>query len=215
MNGPSGLEYSNEYGINRESILDSLTYFCTCTGAMVPDVMHDILEGVLQYEVKLMLKHFIFVEKYFTCDYLNAKLRNMELGYMESKDRPTSITESVLKSGDNKLHQNGKFSLCRHSYIIAITIAAAQMLLLAKLLPLAIGDRVDKDDELWHCFLLMLEIVQYLFSPILNEDHTAYLQALISDHHFQFKQAYPHNNVLPKMHYMVHMARLLLEYVFW
>ena len=108
VKGSSGHEYSKEYGINRESILDSLSYFSTCTGALVPDVMHDILEGALQYEVKQMLKQFIFVENYFTCDHLNSKLKNMELGYMEYKDRPTSITEKVLKSADNKLHQNGK-----------------------------------------------------------------------------------------------------------
>ena len=40
---------------------------------LVPDVMHDILEGSLQYEVKEILKHFINTEKYFTLDELKNK----------------------------------------------------------------------------------------------------------------------------------------------
>lgn len=89
--------------------------------------------------------------------------------------------------------------------------AAAQMLLLTRLLPLAVGDLVPCDDELWQCFLLMVEAVNYLFSPSINEDHAAYLQALISDHHSNFRQAYPNESVLPKMHNMLHMPRLMLE----
>ena len=38
---------SKEFGINRRSVLDSLNYFSVCSGALVPDVMHDVLEGTL------------------------------------------------------------------------------------------------------------------------------------------------------------------------
>lgn len=53
---------------------------------------------------------------------------------------------------------------------------AAQMLLLAKLLPLAIGDRVPTDDDRWMNFLRMREIISYIFSPHIAEDDAAYLQ---------------------------------------
>ena len=32
----------------------------------MPDIMHDLLEGALQYEVKLMLREMIKVEKIFS-----------------------------------------------------------------------------------------------------------------------------------------------------
>ena len=48
--------YSVLYGINQRSILDSLTYFKVAAGTLIPDVMHDLLEGVLVLETKLMLK---------------------------------------------------------------------------------------------------------------------------------------------------------------
>lgn len=60
--------------------------------------MHDVLEGALQYEVKLMLDYFVQTEQYFSVDAFNSRLINLELGYMEGKDRPTaiSVTNSVL-----------------------------------------------------------------------------------------------------------------------
>lgn len=51
-------------------------YFHVCSGALIPDVMHDVLEGALQYEVKLMIKSMVAEEKYFTLDQFNSWLLN-------------------------------------------------------------------------------------------------------------------------------------------
>ena len=45
----------------RDSILNSSKFF-HIVDSLVPDVMHDILAGSLQYEVKELLKHFIHTE---------------------------------------------------------------------------------------------------------------------------------------------------------
>ena len=66
-----------------------------CDGSLIPDIMHDVLEGVLQYEVKLMLHQMINVDNYFTVEMLNSRLQNLELSSTESKKRPTSL---VLKN---------------------------------------------------------------------------------------------------------------------
>ena len=95
--------------------------------------------------------------------------------------------------------------------MLYVYFVAAQMLLLARILPLAIGNMVPCDDEAWLCFLAMVEIIRYLFCPRINEDQAAYLQALISDHHTQFTDVYPMENITPKMHYMVHMPRLMIQ----
>lgn len=39
-------DLSKEHGINHRSILNELQYFDVCSGALVPDVMHDVLEGM-------------------------------------------------------------------------------------------------------------------------------------------------------------------------
>lgn len=84
-----------------------------CDGGLVPDVMHDILEGALAYEAKLLLLYMI-KEKYFTLDELNSRLENMELGYMEAKDRPTVIASNTLSSSSNKLKQEGTLYCMLH-----------------------------------------------------------------------------------------------------
>ena len=49
--GPSRSTFSKDSGINHTSILDELEYFSVASGAFLPDIMHDVLEGVLQYKV--------------------------------------------------------------------------------------------------------------------------------------------------------------------
>ena len=56
--------YSTTFGINRRALLDTLQFFDVTSGALIPDIMHDILEGALPLQLKLMLKvfyHFIFI----------------------------------------------------------------------------------------------------------------------------------------------------------
>ena len=72
--------------------------------------VHDVLEGVLQYEAKLLLWHLIFTEGSFTLEQLNSCVRKAELGYMESSNRPSEISTSTLQAQDtrsNLLTQNG------------------------------------------------------------------------------------------------------------
>ena len=68
--------------------------------------MHDVLEGVLQYEVKLMLQHMITIEQYFSLDMVNTKLENLDLSTSESINRPTSIPQTTFNSDGNSLKQN-------------------------------------------------------------------------------------------------------------
>lgn len=98
---------SKEYGINRRSALNDLKYFHVCNGALIPDIMHNVLEGVLQYEVKLLLRHMINNENYFSLDVFNSKLQNLELSSTENKNKPTSISLKTMKSEGNSLKQNG------------------------------------------------------------------------------------------------------------
>lgn len=85
-----------------------LKYFNLCNGSLVPDVMHDVLEGVLQRETKLVLLHCINTKKYFSRSYLSQLMESFEFGYMEIAARPTPIQQKTLKSGDYSLQQNGE-----------------------------------------------------------------------------------------------------------
>ena len=90
-------------------------------------------------------------------------------------------------------------------------LTAAQMWLLARTLPVLVGDRIPDDDERWENFLRMMDIVDRLFSPKTSEDDATYVRWLISDHHNEFCRLYPTMSVIPKMHFMVHMPRLMVQ----
>lgn len=75
---------------------------------------------------------------------------------------------------------------------------------LCRLLPLMIGAMISQTDSRWQNFLLLLEIIDYLFAPVLSRDHVGYLQILIEEHHQAFTELYPFCNITPKLHYMVH-----------
>lgn len=109
-------ETSKQYGINQNSVLNQLSYFHVCDGSLLPDVMHDILEGLLQYEMKLLLHVMIEEEGYFSLDYFNSCLDNLELGYMESKSRPTLISVRTFRSAGNSLKQTSMFCIYMYTY---------------------------------------------------------------------------------------------------
>ena len=73
-------EKSKEFGVNRCSILLELKHFDLCSGALIPDVMHDLLKGALQHIFKLLLCYLIDEKKYFSYSHLNQKIESMELG---------------------------------------------------------------------------------------------------------------------------------------
>lgn len=48
--------YSKVFGVNYRSALESLPYFSVPNGSMIPDIMHDVLEGLLPLEINNLLK---------------------------------------------------------------------------------------------------------------------------------------------------------------
>lgn len=87
------------------------------------------------------------------------------------------------------------------------------MWLLARILPLLVGDFVDEDDKHWQLYLQLMDIVDLIFCPKTSHDHASYVASLISDHHSVFCELYSGKTIIPKMHFMVHMPKLMIKYV--
>lgn len=81
---------SKEYGVNRDFILNEL-----------------LLEEALQYEVKLLL-HYMIENCSLTVQEFNSRLENVDLGYMEVRNKPTVISVKTINSDGNSLKQNGE-----------------------------------------------------------------------------------------------------------
>ena len=187
LNGLNRMNISIEYGINRQSSLDSLPNFSVVEG-LPHDIMHDLFEGVVPYELKLLLHHCI-CKSYFNVDIFNHRLSSFDFGYTEIKDKP------VLLHDKTNIRQT-----------------ASQMWLLVRILPILLGDLIPRDDTYWKCFLKLLNICEICVSPELSIDTIAYLELLIEEHHEQFSRLYQDKSIIPKMHFMVHYPQQILKY---
>lgn len=187
LEGPNGSEASVEYGINRVPLLESVSNFSVING-MPHDIMHDLYEGVIPHELKLLLQHCIG-ENYFDLDLLNERLQSFDYGYNESGDKPAPLTE-----------------------VTKIKQTASQMKLFSNILPLLVGDRVPTDNPYWECYNLLLRVCDVCTSSSLTVDSAAYLEHLIEEHHTKFKSLYPNASIIPKMHFMVHYPQQIINY---
>lgn len=54
-------------------------------------------------------------------------------------------------------------------------ISYAEMLLLARIMPFIIGDKIPSEDKHYNCFLLLLKILQIVMSPCIQGEIPPYL----------------------------------------
>ena len=83
LRDPDGSSISVEFGINRRSSLDSLSDFSVVEN-MPHDIMHDLFEGVIPYELKLLIGYCIN-KSYFSIHTLNHRLSAFDFGYSEGQ----------------------------------------------------------------------------------------------------------------------------------
>jgi len=64
------------------------------------------MEGVLQYETKLMLVQFLD-KRYFSLDNLNQQIEALELPYRKGSDKPVTLDRKTLYKRGSRLNQKG------------------------------------------------------------------------------------------------------------
>ena len=181
LDGPLQSHYSTTYGINYMSVLEEVPGYSIING-LPHDIMHDLYEGIVPYELKLLLRHCLN-SMYFSVDELNGRIER----YGFDCNEPRLLDNSVIRGSESKIRQS-----------------ASQMMSLSHNLPLIIGDKIPEEDRHWVSFLLLLRICQISNSPICSLDTICYLRVLIEEKLHTFKKVYPHEKLLPKHHYMLH-----------
>lgn len=179
------------YGINNRSILSELPGF-DITKQLPQDIMHTILEGVLQYETRLVLLHFI-IEKKVSLSELNALIANHDYGYSEISDKPGPLRDSVFSSSE-------KYKL---------KYKAAQSRLFLRLLPFFLTHFISVDNEYFQFLMVLSQIVQIIYAPVIKRDSIQNLKELISEHLSHFKAIFPENSIIPKQHYLIHIPTMI------
>jgi hypothetical protein len=94
------------YGLQRDSILNTSKFFHVTEGLPM-DIMHDILEGSLQYETKLLLHHIIS-NGILSLDDINSAIQSFDYGFVDMNNKPSLINHLSLDT--NALKQSGVLS---------------------------------------------------------------------------------------------------------
>ena len=183
---PLRVHYSTAYGITRASSLLQIKYYSMFGGGLPHDVMHDLLEGTVQYVMKLILQYCVS-QNFISLELFNQRLMKFEYGYGELSDKPTPITSRTFQSDSKNLHQS-----------------AAQSLLFARILPFLLADKVPEEDPHWENYVVLLRILDIAMAPMCTVDLCATMKVLIEEFLVVFTTLYPNSSIIPKMHYMVH-----------
>ena len=83
---------------------------------------------------------------------------------------------------------------------------------LGRFLPLIIGDLIEEENPYWGNFLSHADIMDEIFAPVYSVDRISYLAMIIEYFLHDFKALYPHRQLTPKMHYLVHIPTWIKWY---
>ncbi|KAG8176633.1 hypothetical protein JTE90_028615 [Oedothorax gibbosus] len=180
---------SKEFGLNSRSVLFELNYF-SLTKDLLYDPMHIFLEGVAPKETTLFLKSCI-TDGYFTRKELNELIANFKFHNSVSKSLYPRAFETNMQ----------------------VTASSSACLNLILHLPFILKDCFETEvpDSLL-CFVMMVQIVQYVLSPALHVDMLQKLEHLIASHQQSFIDCYGAENIIPKMHMMVHLPEQIRQH---
>ena len=94
-----------ETGVRTSCPLNSLQNFHCVTNYNL-DAMHDMLEGVCPYEVKLLLNHFIFSDQHITLSEVNQQIKSFHYSFTDKKNKPSVLVyDRMQTASDHKLGQ--------------------------------------------------------------------------------------------------------------
>ena len=106
--GPLHNHYATTYSLHRDSSLNTLKYFHVTEG-LIPDIMHDCLEGCVQYEVKELLK-YLSSNGILSVSTIQHLIQSFLYSGPDAKNQPSPITAATLASPDHCLKQTCQFT---------------------------------------------------------------------------------------------------------
>lgn len=110
------------FGITKRSVLSKIRYF-DITKHFPHDVMHDLYEGVLPYEMKLLLQHVTGNNSggpvLITLADINRRIEDYDYDYPDKKNKPISMSRNILRE-DSKdtLKESGKYICCKENVLL-------------------------------------------------------------------------------------------------
>ena len=173
-----------------QSILNQLNTFHITSG-LPPDAAHDVLEGVGQRVLSLVLTDLILKQKKTTLARVNACITNFEYAHVDKRDRPVELKQ-----------QNGK---------ITAKQKASQSWTLIRLLPLMIGDEVQPCEE-WDVLVGFGRIAEYIFALKLDDCDVDILQENMENWMQEVMRCFPDFSPTAKFHFLRHYPQQIRKH---
>ena len=183
---------SRTYGVKRACPLtENLQHFHVVTG-YPPDILHDILEGIVPTELSLCLTDLIG-KRYFTLEVLNHAIRYFHYTFTDKTDRPMIIGKGFSTKGT--IGGNAHENWC-----------------LIRLLPFLIGHCVPEVDNTWEILMLLKDIIELSMAPMHTEETLQFLDCKIAEHRQLLQSTFPDFRLKPKHHYLEHYPQLVRKF---
>lgn len=144
------------------------------------DVMHDFLEGVVPFELSLVL-HELSTSGHILMDSINQAISFSNYGQADQKRRHPTVSSM-------------------HS----LRMSTSEMWCFLWNLTLMIGLCISHANKYWKLLLMLLDVADITFAPSLSKGLSDLLICLTDEHHAYFKELLPDKSLLPKHHFLVH-----------
>ncbi|XP_063051202.1 uncharacterized protein LOC134445957 [Engraulis encrasicolus] len=182
-------KYQSQELMKKPDIADIAFQPRTANPGFPPDLLHDLLEGVVPVELALCLQGMISV-KHFTLNDLNQAIKTFPYQHNDKVDRPHPVTASFSSRGTigGNGHEN-------HA--------------LLRLLPVIIGSKIPDGDRFWEILMALKDVVDLAMCHKFTEETLQYMSCKISEHRQILQEVFPNLMLRPKHHFLEHYPHLI------
>lgn len=180
-------------GICENSVFNKLRYFHATQTSV--DIMHDINEGVLHYNLCEIILYFIN-NKYFTLAMLNEEKRKLTYGQLEDNNKSNTIVLKSLLIKKLKMNASESHSFAHHLPFILLNIINKDKL--QKL----------KNDEVWRFLLITIRFLDMCYMPSYDSESIDKLRNIIANMNEMYVRLFK-KTLKPKHHYATHYPELI------
>lgn len=184
------VENKKETGIKRNSIFNTIYLFHVTHSAGV-DIMHDLSEGVLRYNMCSIILYFI-KKKIFTLKTLNDRKRTFNYDYPDRGNKSVNIKVEKLKKGK-------------------VQMSASEMMTFFSNFGFLVGDLIPSNDNVWKFFLKTVEVVDLVYLTSYTDTDLLNLKNSISEMNNMYIRLFK-KTLKPKHHNLTHYPRLTRKF---
>lgn len=175
-------------GLNENSVWNVIPYFHVVYN-FVADVMHDLLEGVLKYDMAHILHYYIVQTKTLSLHILNDRLRTFDYQLNNISNKPPLILMEEIERKSLKM-------------------SASEMYNFTFMFCMLVGDLVSHDDDVWEFVIILKKILDLVSTKTIEKECVSLLEFLVAEHHKMYLKLF-NDRLKPKHHFMVHYGTIM------